>query len=104
VDTQKATIIVEGTFAEGHEKYFEEYSAAIRNFLKKHNAVVIRRQLVKETLYGQNAPDLFMVIDFDDKNVAKKIFFENEYLQVIPLRDKIFKTFNMYLADAGNLL
>jgi uncharacterized protein (DUF1330 family) len=103
VDTQKVTIIVEGSFAEGYENYFEEYSATIRNYLAKHGGVVIRRQLIKETLYGQNGPDIIMVIDFDDRNVAKRIFFENEYLQVIPLRDKIFKTFKMYLADTGNV-
>ena len=75
MNTQKATIIVEGTFAEGYEKYFEEYSVTISNYLAKYNAVVIRRQLVKEVLYGQNVPNLFMVIDFDDKILAKKIFF-----------------------------
>jgi uncharacterized protein (DUF1330 family) len=44
-----------------------------------------------------------MLIDFADKEVARKIFFEQEYLSIIPLREKVFKTFKMYLADFGNV-
>lgn len=100
---QKATIIVEGTFTPDYAEHFEEYSAKVSNYLQKFGTRVIRRQLVKATLYGSDKPDLVMVIDFDDEAVAKRIFFEDEYLAIIPLRDKIFRTFNMYLASADNV-
>src|SRR5678815_4071038 len=99
--TIKGTIIVEGTFNEGYEKYFSDYSLKIATFLNQFEATVIRRQLIQETLYGQDTPNLIMLIDFADKEVARKIFFEQAYLSIIPLRDKVFKTFNMYLADFG---
>ena len=35
--------------------------------------------------------------------IAETLFFEAEYLSIIPLRDKIFKDFNMYLADYGEI-
>jgi uncharacterized protein (DUF1330 family) len=101
--TNKGTIIVEGSFNTGYEEYFTEYSLKIRSFLKQYQTTIIRRQLINETLYGQDKPDLVMVIDFEDREVARKIFFEEEYISLIPLRDKIFKTFKMYLADFDNV-
>ena len=99
----KSTIIVEGTFNIGYEVYFEEYSFKIQSFLKQYQTTIIRRQLISETLYGHYKPNLIMLIDFEDRDVARKIFFEKEYISLIPLRDKIFKTFNMYLAEFGNV-
>jgi uncharacterized protein (DUF1330 family) len=101
--TNKGTIIVEGTFNVGYEEYFKEYSSKIQAFLKQFQTTIIRRQLINETLYGQDKPNLIMLIDFEDKEVARKIFFEEEYISIIPLRDKIFKTFKMYLADFDNV-
>lgn len=100
---EKATIIVEGTFQEDYEKYFQEYSSIIKLYLEQFNAVIIRRQLIEQTLYGDASPDLVMIIDFPDKEIAQKIFFEPAYLSLIPLRDKIFKVFKMYLAKYGDV-
>ena len=103
ISGKKATIIVEGVFNEGYQKHFTEYSLKIKTLLQKHQTSVIRRQKVKEALYGYDKIDLIMVIDFEDEATAKSIFFEKEYLDIIPLRDKIFSQFKMYLAEFGNL-
>ena len=99
----QATIIVEGTFREGYEEYFDEYSRTMKAFLAKHHGTTLRRQLVKKTLYGTHTPSLIMVIDFPTEELAATLFFEQEYLDVIPLRDKIFADFRMYLAEYGNV-
>lgn len=99
----KGTIIVEGTFKTGYEKYFEEYSLKIKIFLNQYQTTIIRRQLITETLYGADKPNLIMLIDFEDIEIAKKIFFEEEYISIIPLREKVFTTFKMYLAGFGNI-
>ena len=101
--TEKGTIIVEGTFQAGYEPYFEEYSLKIKALLTKLWAVVIRRQLIEDTLYGNDKPSLIMVIDFPDKEIARSAFFESEYTAIIPLRSKIFKSFKMYLARYGEV-
>jgi uncharacterized protein (DUF1330 family) len=98
-----ATIVVEGSFKEGYEDFFEEYSRTVRAFLVKHQGTVVRRQRVKKTLYGTHAPDLIMVIDFPTEEIAESLFFEQEYLDVIPLRDQIFADFRMYLAEYGEI-
>lgn len=100
---KRATVIVEGTFKEGYGVYFEEYSVQIQQFLKKHPTTIVRRQLIIETLYGTNTPNLIMLIDFESIQVARNIFFEEEYKAIIPLRNKVFKVFKMYLAEFGNI-
>ena len=99
----KATIIVEGIFRPGYEDSFDDYSVRVRNYLSKHEAQVIRRQRISKTLYGQSGPDLIMIIDFPDRTIAERIFLEQEYLDIIPLRDRIFNQFNMYLAEYGDI-
>ena len=98
-----ATIIVEGSFREGYEKYFAEYSRIMKAFLAKHQGTTLRRQLIKKTLYGTHTPSLIMVIDFPTEELAETLFFEQEYLDVIPLRGRIFADFRMYLAEYGNV-
>ncbi len=44
-----------------------------------------------------------MVMDFPTEDLAETLFFEQEYLDVIPLRDRIFSDFRMYLAEYGNV-
>ena len=99
----QATIVVEGSFRSGYEDHFEEYSRTVRAFLDKHQGTVIRRQLVRKTLYGTHTPDLIMVIDFPTQEIAETLFFEQEYLDIIPLRDRIFADFRMYLAEYGEI-
>jgi uncharacterized protein (DUF1330 family) len=99
----QATIVVEGTFREGYEDFFEVYSQTVRAYLDRHQGTVIRRQRVKKTLYGAHTPDLIMVIDFPTQEIAETVFFKQEYLDIIPLRDRIFADFRMYLAEYGEI-
>ncbi|HTP82998.1 MAG TPA: DUF1330 domain-containing protein [Alphaproteobacteria bacterium] len=100
----KATIIVEAVFRPGYETYFAEYSSLVRRYLDKHRGQVIRRQRIEKALYGEgDKPDLVMVIDFSDRALAEKVFFEQEYRDIIPLRDKVFSRFSMYLAEFGDI-
>jgi uncharacterized protein (DUF1330 family) len=99
----QATIVVEGTFQPGYEEFFPEYSRTVRAFLDRNQGTVVRRQRVRRTLYGPHAPDLIMVIDFPDAEVAERLFLEGEYLDLLPLRDRVFADFRMYLAAPGEL-
>jgi len=75
----------------------------VRAFLDRHQATVVRRQRVRKTLYGPHAPDLIMVIDFPDAEVAERLFLAGEYLDLLPLRDRVFADFRMYLAAPGEI-
>ncbi|HXU30028.1 MAG TPA: DUF1330 domain-containing protein [Thermoanaerobaculia bacterium] len=100
---EQATIVVLGTFATGYEAVFAEYSRKVRAFLDSKNAIVIRRQLVERTLYGDLAPSLVMTIDFPTRESAETAFFEPEYLALLPLRDRVFSDFQMFLAKPGEV-
>lgn len=97
------SIIVNGNFHEGYEEYFSIYSEKVSNYLSKHSGVVIRRQKILKSLYGDQPADMFMLIDFPNREIAESIFYAEEYLDIIPLRDKIFKDFNMYLSPSEKI-
>ena len=99
----KATIIVVGTFREGYQELFADYSKRVRRFLDSKGATVIRRQLIEQTLHGDLLPNLVMVIDFPSQVAATAAFTETEYLEIIPLRDRVFSDFHMFLARHGEV-
>lgn len=99
----KATIVVMGRFRPGYQEVFPDYSKQVRRFLNSKGATVVRRQLVRQTLYGNLSPSLVMVIDFPTEEVAATAFFEREYLDIIPLRDQVFSEFHMFLAQDGEI-
>jgi len=95
--------VVEGTFRPGYEEFFDRYSRTVRELLARHQATVVRRQRVERTLYGPHTPDLIMVIDFPSAEVAERLFLHGEYLEILPLRDRVFADFRMYLAAPGEI-
>ena len=92
-----------GTFREGHVQHFAEYSSVVRRFLETQRGVVVRRQRVLKTLFGPAQPDLVMLIDFPDAQTAERTFAAPEYLAIIPLRERVFADFRMYLAAYGDI-
>lgn len=98
-----SSIVVIGTFKEGYETYYEEYSSRVSAFLGKRAGAVVRSLRIERTLYGQTAPNLIVVIDFEDIESAASAFFEPEYLDIVPLRANVFSDFHMYLAKAGEI-
>ncbi|MFC0453357.1 DUF1330 domain-containing protein [Rhodococcus jostii] len=99
----RATVAIQGTFAPGYEQHFDDYSSLMREFLARHGATVVRRQLVEKTIYGRARPDLFMVIDFPDRSVVELLFLQGEYLGIVPLRNKVFAEFEMHVAAHGEV-
>jgi uncharacterized protein (DUF1330 family) len=98
-----ATIVVLATFREGYQVVFQEYSRRVREFLASKGATVIRRQVVEQVIYGDLSPSLVMVIDFPTREIAQAAFFEQAYLDVLPLREQVFSSFNMFLASPGEI-
>jgi uncharacterized protein (DUF1330 family) len=98
-----ATIIVLATFRDGHEAHFAEYSARVRSFLDAHGARVVRRQRVEASLFGTGTASLVMLIDVPSRDAAERMFFEPAYRDIIPLRDRVFRDFQMYLAAPGEI-
>jgi uncharacterized protein (DUF1330 family) len=94
-----STIVVAGSFREGYESNFDEYLKRLETCIEKHHGEIICRQVAERHISGSHTPRLIMVIDFYNHHIAENIFFEPEYLALIPLRDKIFVDFRMYLTS-----
>jgi uncharacterized protein (DUF1330 family) len=69
----------------------------------KERRAVIRRQRIERSLYGDDKPDRVIVIDLPERDAAETIFFDQEYLDNILLREKVFSRFEMYLAAFGEV-
>ncbi len=98
-----SSIVILGTFKEGYEPHYEEYSRRVSAFLGKRDATVVRSLRIERTLYGQGGPQLIVVIDFPDKDRAAEAFFDPEYLEIVPVRARVFEDFHMYLAKRGEI-
>lgn len=98
-----SSIVLVGTFKEGYEPHYEEYSRRVQAFLSKRDATVVRSLRVERTLFGQDTPSLIVVIDFPDKERAAEAFFDPEYLEIVPVRARVFDDFHMYLAKPGEI-
>lgn len=98
-----ASIVIIGTFKEGYEAHYEEYSKRVSAFLSRREAVVVRSLRITRTLYGQASPSLIIVIDVKDLETAAEAFFEPEYLEIVPLRAHVFSEFQMYMARPGEI-
>lgn len=64
---------------------------------------MVRRQRVERRLYGTRTPGLVMLVDFPSREVAAAAFFEQDYLDIIPLREQVFSEFEMFLAALGDV-
>jgi uncharacterized protein (DUF1330 family) len=98
-----ATIVVLATFRQGYEAHVAEYSARVRASLDDRGARVVRRQRVEAALYGGGTASLVMVIDVPSRAAAERMFFEPAYRDIIPLRERVFRDFQMYLAAPGEI-
>lgn len=98
-----SSIVIVGTFAEGYEPHYEEYSRRVQAFLSKRDATVVRSLRIERTIYGHVTPSLIVVIDFPDLERAAEAFFDPEYLEIVPVRARVFSDFHMYLAKPGEI-
>jgi uncharacterized protein (DUF1330 family) len=98
-----ATLVVLGTFREGYEAHFPEYSRRVRAYLERQGGQVVRRQRIEASLTAGEAPSLVMLIDFPSREAAAGLLERPEYLEILPLRAKVFRDFQAYLAEAGEI-
>lgn len=64
---------------------FEEYGVAVRPFLAKHNARFLTRVGTHEVVEGSGR-GRHNVIEFDSIELAKEVYWSDEYQAMIPLR------------------
>ena len=61
--------------------------------------VVIKRSLVTDTYHGSKQFTFLLVMDFPSKKSLLEMFESDEYKSFIPMREKGFKTIDIFFAD-----
>ncbi|MBV1881516.1 MAG: DUF1330 domain-containing protein [Pseudomonadales bacterium] len=97
--TQTCTVILEGSFHIGGKSSpeFEEYSRRSNANGEAHGGVVLSHYLISENLGQGEKPEFILVIQYPTRENAKQAFTCDEYNQIIPLRNKVFKEVKILL-------
>jgi len=97
--TTNCTVILEGIFSKDGKasSEFEEYSRRSNENGEAHGGVVIKNYLISENMGQGEKPDFILIIEYPSRDKAKKAFTSDEYNQIIPMRNKVFKEVKILL-------
>jgi len=97
-NSSKAIVIIEATFNPNgmNTPEFKEYSRRSNANGEAHGGVVVGKFQVTENLSNGDTPHLLIVIEYPTKEAAKRTFTNEEYLNILPLRDIAFKQVNIF--------
>ncbi len=101
-DTNKATVVIEATFNPNgmNTPEFKEYSRRSNANGEAHGGVVIGKYQVTDNLGNGDTPHLVLVIEYPSKKKAEQTFTNQEYLDILPLRDVAFKQVNIFQTNS----
>ncbi len=97
--TDKTTLIVTSNPNSEHQEALNEYVKGVMPLLLDLGGVVIKRSFVTDTYYGSKYFTFLLIMDFPSKKSLLKMFESDDYKSLIPLREKGFKTIDIFFAD-----
>jgi len=96
----KVTVIIEARFKPNgmNSPEFKEYSARSNNNGEANGGVVLSKFQIAANLAnnGSPLPHLILIIEYPSQAAAHATFTNSEYQSLLPLRDSIFETINIY--------
>jgi len=101
-NSNKAVVVIEATFNPNgmNTPEFKEYSRRSNANGESHGGVVIGKYQITENLGNGNTPHLVLVIEYPTKEDAEKTFTNEEYLEILPLREVAFKQINIFQTNS----
>lgn len=101
-DSNKAIVVIEATFNPNgmNTPEFKEYSRRSNANGEAHGGVVIGRYQVTENLGDGDTPHLVLVIEYPTKESAERTFTNQEYLDILPLREIAFEQVNIFQTNS----
>jgi len=101
-DSEKAIVVIEATFNPDGIKTpeFKEYSHRSNANGEAHGGVVISKYQVTDNLGNGNTPNLVLVIEYPNREKAEQTFTNQEYLDILPLREVAFKQVKIFLTNS----
>ena len=101
-DSNRTTVIIEATFNPNgmNTPEFKEYSRRSNANGEAHGGVVIGKYQVTGNLGNGDTPHLVLVIEYPDQEKAEQTFTNQEYRDILPLREVAFKQVKIFLTNA----
>ncbi len=101
-NSNKAIVVIEATFNPNgmNTPEFKEYSRRSNANGEAHGGVVIGKYQITENLGNGDTPHLIFVIEYPTKQDAEKTFTNEEYLEILPLREVAFKQVNIFQTNS----
>lgn len=97
--TTKTTIVVTAVFNPEQMQAAQEYMQRAIPMLIDGGGEIIRRVKVTRSVIGENKNSAFLVMDFPSENAVDAIFSSEAYVEIIPLRDRGFKSLDIVCAS-----
>lgn len=97
--TDKTTLIVTSNPIPEHQEELNEYVKGVMPLLLNLGGVIIKRSLVTDTYHGSKHFTFLLVMDFPSRKSLVEMFESDDYKILIPMREKGFKTIDIFFAD-----
>jgi uncharacterized protein (DUF1330 family) len=94
-----ATLIVTGTPADGQGEALGRYLQGAQPLLVGAGGALVKRLRVTDTISGTPGTALVLVMDFDSSETVNNVFNSDEYLALVPDRDKAFATIEILVTE-----
>ena len=96
----QVTLIVKATINKEEINSFNTYIQNLLIDYQKVNAKKVAQYNITETFIGNETPTFIAVYEFPDMDAFKSIYESKNYVEnMIPLRDKAFKSLEVYLSQ-----
>ncbi|PHS69363.1 MAG: hypothetical protein COB23_07035 [Methylophaga sp.] len=102
MSTEKPCIaVLQGTFNEGGQNTpeFKEYSQRSNANGEANGGKLLGKYIISENLGQGEMPHVVFIVEYPSREIAEKVFTNEEYKSIIPLRDIAFKEVKILLSD-----
>ncbi len=80
------------------------YGKETGQLLRQVGGKGVARYMIAETLHGDDPAAFVAIMEFPSSEAAKGFFDSEAYRNVIPARDRAFRSLSIYLAQPGQTL
>jgi len=93
-DNRKATLVVTASPNQNEQASVQEYLQNVMPLFKGAGGQLIKRLKVSDVIDGSPS-GMVLVMDFDSTDSIREVFESDEYIGLIPVRDKGFNEMNI---------
>ena len=95
----KATLVTIGDLYPTENESYVKYATKVLPLLEGVGGKVLGRFKFQQALVGEDFPDIVFAMEFESADSIKKILQSDEYVALIPFRNKAFKNIKTFICD-----